>query len=542
MTALQTSPIDLALERMGATGAHRHRRYQLPWLMLLGEPGVGRTSLAAGAHLRRPYGAPTRREMDASGWGVWLFDQGAIIDMPGMTEKPGPEFRGVLQDLLRVRGQRPIDGVMLAVPATDLTGPQALDDVGLDRKARELFTGLRSLRGELGVRCPIYVVITKCDVLPGFPAYCRALPAHLREEMLGWSSPHSAREPYSPAWVDEAFGHIQQELCDTQLELFAAGQGARSERESAFLFPSELRALAEPLRRLLDGVFQSSPYAEPALLRGLYFCGDPNAEGNTQRGRSGNLEPRTPAFVTQLLERKVFPESGLASPEAGALSKNQRQVTLLRVGLAVSVLLGLLLLVLVGFGGPGARSVLRGDENEFLSPNQQLVSPNHRYALMYQEDGNLVLYDLEGNRPRWRSNTQGKRAWRVVMQEDGNFVVYQSRAEAVWASKTQGQRDSQLVLGDDGVLLVRGQNGQTRWSSETDKGRVTDGLQAEAPTPTPPPRGQVYIVQPGDIVFNIAQRFLGDGNQWPRIVEANPGINKDNLTAGQRLVIPKRYP
>jgi type VI protein secretion system component VasK len=466
MSTQSTSPVDLAIERIGATGAHRHRRYQLPWLMLVGEPGAGRTSLAAGARLRRPYGAPTRREMESEGWGVWLFDQGAVIDMPGMTEKPGPEFQGVIANLRRVRGQRPIDGVMLAVPATELTGPDALDEVGLDRKARELFTGLQTLRGELGVRCPIYVVITKCDVLPGFSAYCRTLPQHMRDEMLGWSSPHSANEPYSPGWVDEAFAHLDQGLSDTQQELFSAGRGDASEREAAFLFPTELRQMAGPVRRLLDGLFQSSPYTEPALFRGLYFCGDPDAEGLIQRGRSSNGEPRSPAFITHLLERKVFPESGLASPEAGAVRDNQRQVKWLQVAFGVSVVLGLMLFILLGFVFPGTRSVLRGADDQFLKPGQQLVSPNRRFALQYQGDGNLVVYDLTTKKARWSPHTNGKPAWRTVMQQDGNFVVYEAERKPVWAAMTQGHQGNELVLRNNGVLVVRGQDGKTLWASE----------------------------------------------------------------------------
>ncbi|MFY0575193.1 type VI secretion system protein [Cystobacter fuscus] len=344
-----SSTLHTALHRLGATGRHRERRYQVPWLMMVGEPGSGRTSLAAGANLRRPYGSPTRGEMEAGGWGVWLFDQGVVLDMPGMTEQPTEEWRAVLQRLKRVRGQRPIDGLMLTVPATHLTGPKALDDVGLERMAQGLFQGLQALRRELGVRVPVFVVITRSDVIPGFTAFCRSLPPRRWDEMLGWSSPYSPQEPYISAWVDEAFQVIHRELCGLQLELLADGRGKQPDRESAFLFPSELRALAGPVRRLLDVLFQSSAFTQPPLLRGLYFCGDPEADGATGPGGS----PRSPAFITHLLERKAFPESGLASPDAEAARVNRRGVSLLQGVLAVSVLLAVLLLGVLWKGGRG---------------------------------------------------------------------------------------------------------------------------------------------------------------------------------------------
>ncbi|AKJ02241.1 type VI secretion system protein ImpL [Archangium gephyra] len=344
-----SSTLHTALHRLGATGRHRERRYQVPWLMMVGEPGSGRTSLAAGANLRRPYGSPTRREMEAGGWGVWLFDQGVVLDMPGMTEQPTEEWQGILQHLKRVRGQRPIDGLLLTVPATHLTGPKALDEVGLERMAQGLFKGLQSLRGELGVRVPVSVIITRSDVIPGFSSFCRTLPPDRREEMLGWSSPYSPQEPYSPAWVDEAFQVIHRELCGLQLELLADGRGKQPDRESAFLFPSELRALAGPVRRLFDVLFQSSVFIQPTLLRGLYFCGDPEAEGTTSPG----APPRSPAFVTHLLERKAFPESGLASLDVEAARARQRGATLLKGALAACVLLAALVLGVLWKGARG---------------------------------------------------------------------------------------------------------------------------------------------------------------------------------------------
>ena len=338
------SPLEITLSRLGATGLQRDRRYQVPWLMVVGEPGSGRTSLVAGASLRRPYGSPTRKEMEAGGWGVWLFDQGIVLDMPGMTDKPTEEWQAVLRRLRLIRSRRPIDGLVLAIPATLLTGPKALDEVGLERKAQSLFDGMQSLRRELGVRIPISVVITCSDAIPGFSAFCRTLPPRLRDEMLGWSSPYSPQEPYIPAWVDEAFRSTYQALCRMQQELFADGQGVPSDREDGFLFPAALRELARTVHRLLDVLFQSTPYTQPALLRGIYWCGDPEAEGSTEPARRGAPGPRSPAFVTHLLERKAFPESGLAAPDIEAVRGNHRRVAVLKGSLAACVLLAVMAL------------------------------------------------------------------------------------------------------------------------------------------------------------------------------------------------------
>lgn len=51
-----------------------------------------------------------------------------------------------------------------------------------------------------------------------------------------------------------------------------------------------------------------------------------------------------------------------------------------------------------------------------------------------------------------------------------------------------------------------------------------------------------YIVNTGDTLYKIAQRFLGDGSQWQKILNANQNQipNPNNLSAGTLLAIPPR--
>ncbi|HEY8487198.1 MAG TPA: LysM peptidoglycan-binding domain-containing protein [Limnochordales bacterium] len=55
------------------------------------------------------------------------------------------------------------------------------------------------------------------------------------------------------------------------------------------------------------------------------------------------------------------------------------------------------------------------------------------------------------------------------------------------------------------------------------------------PGGSPPPSPRSYVVQPGDTLYLIGQRF---GVSWQAIAQANPGIDPWWLTVGQTLVIP----
>ncbi len=60
-----------------------------------------------------------------------------------------------------------------------------------------------------------------------------------------------------------------------------------------------------------------------------------------------------------------------------------------------------------------------------------------------------------------------------------------------------------------------------------------------APTPLPPPAaGRSYTVKPGDNLWNISKDVYGDGTKYQRILDANPGLNPDNMKPGTKIVIP----
>ncbi|GET37436.1 LysM peptidoglycan-binding domain-containing protein [Microseira wollei] len=48
----------------------------------------------------------------------------------------------------------------------------------------------------------------------------------------------------------------------------------------------------------------------------------------------------------------------------------------------------------------------------------------------------------------------------------------------------------------------------------------------------------IHTVEAGDILFDIAQVYYGDGNKWSKIAAANGNIKPESLQVGQKLQIP----
>lgn len=98
---------------------------------------------------------------------------------------------------------------------------------------------------------------------------------------------------------------------------------------------------------------------------------------------------------------------------------------------------------------------------------QSLISPSGRFILVYQSDGNLVLYRYRGHdeRPVWASGTDYTSVGECVLQEDGNLVVHDWEGKVVWSSDTAGQSVTRLVVHDVGVATLETDTGEPVWST-----------------------------------------------------------------------------
>lgn len=116
------------------------------------------------------------------------------------------------------------------------------------------------------------------------------------------------------------------------------------------------------------------------------------------------------------------------------------------------------------FDGAGSRQNYESKKTVLsLSSGDQILSPDNRFFLMMQTDGNLVEYGPDG--PLWASNTVGSGAVLASFQSDGNFVLYTSSGMPVWTTSTWGNDCASLALQDDGNLVIYRSDGLPLWSN-----------------------------------------------------------------------------
>ena len=189
-------------------------------------------------------------------------------------------------------------------------------------------------------------------------------------------------------------------------------------------------------------------------------------------------------------------------------------------------------------------------EGQKLGKGESLTSNNGAYTLTLQDDGNLVL--AARGEAVWATNTNGQNVERAEVQTDGNFVLY-TPDKPVWHTDTKGKKNVKLVLQDDRNLVLYAADGPA-WDSKTETDApppeapelkteteevAPAAVETPAPAPPPPPAPRTYTVVSGDTLWAIAERFYGDGNQYPKIASASGIANPDLIQPGQVLTIPE---
>ncbi|WP_207000312.1 type VI secretion system membrane subunit TssM [Trinickia mobilis] len=342
--------------------------YQLPWYMFIGAPGTGKTTALVHSGLKLPLserlgtkavgGVGGTRNCD---W--WFTDDAVLLDTAGrfttqdsFAAADAAAWMGFLKLLRKYRPRRPLNGAIVVLSAQDLLQSSDTQRAVQSNAVRDRLKDLYTL---LGMRFPVYLVVTKCDLLAGFAEFFDDLGRDEREQVWGVTFPfveNGTPDDAITAFPAE-FDALEKQL---QVRVLHRMQQETDLRRRALVygFPQQFAGLKAVLHEFLKETFATSRFEQAALLRGVYFT------SGTQEGRPIDRVMSAVAaalglqrqvvlpdpssgrayFITRLLRDVIFQEAELAGAN---LRLERRRSWLQRIALA---LIGLLaVLALVGF-------------------------------------------------------------------------------------------------------------------------------------------------------------------------------------------------
>ena len=324
-----------AIQTLRNTRKNGRNLYALPWYVVIGPPGSGKSTLLQNSGLEFPlsdrFGKDALRGIGGTrdcDW--WFTDEAVFLDTAGRYTTQDSDrvadasaWQAFLALLRRYRRRRPLNGAIVTMSVSDLL---TLDGDARRQHIRSVRRRLDELTEHLGIAIPVYLMLTKCDLVAGFGEYFEDLGPDLRRQVWGVTFPAEASldGTASLRFADE-FDLLLDRLNTRLIERLHAERD-RSRRAAVLSFPQQLGALREIAREFVEEAFGRHEYGKPPVLRGAYLTSG-TQEGapidrmlgavartfgvDAARVRSGRTQRRT-YFVERLLKDVLFRESGFA--------------------------------------------------------------------------------------------------------------------------------------------------------------------------------------------------------------------------------------
>lgn len=342
------------LKKMQLSGDRQCRSYQLPWYVLIGPPNAGKTAALINSGMDFPLAVQWEQGADRGQGGTrscdwWFTDQAVLLDTAGRYTTQDSHahvdkaaWLGLLDLLKRKRSRRPLDGMFIAISVSDMLLGSDAERVA---QAAAIRARIQELYSHLGVRVPIYVTLTKLDLLPGFVAFFEGLSKEERAQVWGmtFALADSPQSEGPLADFGDEFACLEHRLNACLVERLQQERDP-ARRELIYGFPQHFAALKPTLESFLNAVFKPNAFEDKALLRGVYFT-SATQDGSPVDGLIGamvssmNLDRQLLAgqagagrsyFIEKLLTGVAFKERALVgfSPEI-----ERRRIWLARGGL-----------------------------------------------------------------------------------------------------------------------------------------------------------------------------------------------------------------
>jgi type VI secretion system protein ImpL len=299
-------------------------KYKNPWILVLGPRASGKTTLLRTVHSIDADWQVSSKERLNSSCNWFFMRNGVALDISGKLFMENDVVHAdelgwsALKNLLvRYRSAKPIDSILLTISAEDLYGKNRISPLQCLDRAKFMAQKLSAFQDQLGLKIPVYVVITKTDIVPGFKEFCAHIPISTKQNMFGWSSPYIPEATFSSQWVKDAIDFVVSKTEHINMDAFCddvLGQ----QNDSLFVFPNELSKIYDNLVIYVNQIFKVEQYKTPLLLRGIYFCGDGcrlNVDASNTEFIDESLISNTPSSAQSTSAPVAANEDALPSPD-----------------------------------------------------------------------------------------------------------------------------------------------------------------------------------------------------------------------------------
>jgi type VI secretion system protein ImpL len=334
--------------------------YTLPWYVMVGPPGAGKTTALRHSGLAFPY-------LDPSGGGVrgvggtrncdwWFTNEAILLDTAGRYTTDADdhdEWMAFLEQLLKYRAHKPVNGVIVAVSLNELLDAT---DEQIEATGKKVRARIDEMQSTLHMVLPVYVVFTKTDLIAGFSEFFGDLKKSDRSQAWGATIRLDEAKAEPGKIFDREFDILVENLHLRTLKRMAS-EPRRETKEKIYQFPLEFAPVKRNLSDFMAAAFAPAAMGATPILRGFYFTsgtqeGKPLDRVVGAMGRAFGLRGSVQEETTDKAESKsyflrdvfmgvIFPDQDIAARTEAEIRRQrfQRMVAAFAAALVALVLI-----------------------------------------------------------------------------------------------------------------------------------------------------------------------------------------------------------
>jgi len=268
-----------ALATLKSASGKKDYLYDLPWYLLIGPPGSGKTTALINSGLKFPLSRGATPAAIAGVGGTrycdwWFTEDAVLIDTAGRYTTQDSDAKADKQSwiaflalLKKNRPRQPINGVIVAISLEDLL---TLSPADLAAHSNAIRARLLELHERLKVDFPVYVLFTKGDLVAGFMEYFGYLGEQARKQVWGATFQTADKSRNMVSEVPVEYDLLLERLSEETLDRLQ-DEPAPNTRVLLFGFPAQMARLKQSIYNFLNQIFEPTRYHANATLRGFYF-------------------------------------------------------------------------------------------------------------------------------------------------------------------------------------------------------------------------------------------------------------------------------